>query len=214
MLVDTLKHGVAGYHKPRYNLTTDAGSSALLANHFSREVMTMSIKHIAAAAALVCGAQAALAADLNVTHNLSGGAFFMFVGKSAGAFTDTYTFNLNTLSTASFTIDELVLTGFTNIDWADTDAATLSGGGLLSPLVLGEDGLDSSFSFNNVLVTGSVTLVLKGVALGSGIPDVISPGTYSIAAVAAPIPEPETYALMLGGLGLIGFMAARRRRQD
>jgi len=30
--------------------------------------------------------------------------------------------------------------------------------------------------------------------------------------VLSPIPEPSTYALMLGGLGLVGFMAARRRR--
>lgn len=28
----------------------------------------------------------------------------------------------------------------------------------------------------------------------------------------APIPEASTYAMMLGGLGLVGFMAARRRR--
>ena len=29
--------------------------------------------------------------------------------------------------------------------------------------------------------------------------------------VAAPVPEPETYALMLTGLGMIGFMARRRK---
>ena len=29
----------------------------------------------------------------------------------------------------------------------------------------------------------------------------------------SPIPEPSTYALMLGGLGMVGFMAYRRRKQ-
>jgi hypothetical protein len=31
--------------------------------------------------------------------------------------------------------------------------------------------------------------------------------------VAAPIPEPETYAMMLAGLGLVGWMAKRRRSE-
>lgn len=31
--------------------------------------------------------------------------------------------------------------------------------------------------------------------------------------VSAPIPEPETYAMMLAGVGLVGAMAARRRRR-
>ena len=81
-------------------------------------------------------------------------------------------------------------------------------------MVLGEAGIDTAFSFSNVVVTASpIVLTLKGLADGSGIPGQISPGTYSIAAVAAPIPEPETYAMMLAGLGAIGFMAARRRRR-
>ncbi len=169
------------------------------------------------AAALACGAGGVMAQDMNVSHDLATGPFFLFAGKDAVAFTDTFTFTFTVgslPSIASFTIDELSLTSFTDIDWDDNEAATLSGGGLVAPMVLGEAGIDSAFSFSNVEVTASpIVLTLKGVANGTGIPGQIKPGTYSIAAVAAPIPEPETYAMMLAGLGAIGFMAARRHRR-
>ncbi len=35
--------------------------------------------------------------------------------------------------------------------------------------------------------------------------------TLAAAAISAPVPEPETYALLLGGLGLLGFISRRRR---
>jgi len=40
-----------------------------------------------------------------------------------------------------------------------------------------------------------------------------SVAAYSInsAAVATPVPEPETYAMLLAGLGVVGFVARRRR---
>jgi hypothetical protein len=38
------------------------------------------------------------------------------------------------------------------------------------------------------------------------------PGGEIRAFLAAPVPEPETYALMLAGLGLVGWAASRRRK--
>jgi hypothetical protein len=47
---------------------------------------------------------------------------------------------------------------------------------------------------------------------GMRILDYVNPDGHSDY-VATSVPEPETYAMMLAGLGLVGAMAARRRRQ-
>lgn len=41
----------------------------------------------------------------------------------------------------------------------------------------------------------------------------LGPGDHFRVVTAAPVPEPETYALMLAGLGLVGMVARRRKAQ-
>ncbi len=59
-----------------------------------------------------------------------------------------------------------------------------------------------SFSFNNV-AAGTYNLSVKGL---NDTATAVS-ATYSVTAV----PEPETYAMMLAGLGAIGFLSRRRK---
>jgi hypothetical protein len=55
-----------------------------------------------------------------------------------------------------------------------------------------------------VLTTGQYHLDMFGV-LGANV------GQYAVTLAAAPVPEPSTYALLLAGLGVVGFVARRRR---
>lgn len=134
-------------------------------------------------------------------------AFFgaLFEGGNAGnTFTDRYDFT--TSSAGSLTADlfsgsgnarnGLDITGFSL--WGSTglilDGSQLSTG-RLDEWTLTSDGLAAGSYY--VQVTGSV---LSNAA-----------GKYSASVALAPVPEPETYGMMLAGLGLLG-VAARRRK--
>ena len=80
------------------------------------------------------------------------------------------------------------------------------------------DGLDgtgslmasgTALSFSDVPVTGTeFSVKLMGNATGT------FGGEYVLGGSVVPVPEPETYAMMLAGVVAIGFMAARRRRRN
>lgn len=63
-------------------------------------------------------------------------------------------------------------------------------------------GDDSTVSFS-LPTAGQYHLDISGTALANS--------AYSVALVATPVPEPETYALMLAGIGAVGFVARRRK---
>ncbi len=65
------------------------------------------------------------------------------------------------------------------------------------------DGTNTTINLG-VLTTGQYHLDMFG-TLGANM------GVYSVSLAAAPVPEPSTYALLLAGLGVVGFVARRRR---
>lgn len=73
--------------------------------------------------------------------------------------------------------------------------------------------------------TGTETFFLDGISVSRSDPlhPVSTPvsgwfttelftASASLNVIAAPVPEPDTYALMLGGLGLLGFMTRRKNK--
>jgi len=69
--------------------------------------------------------------------------------------------------------------------------------------------------YTKVVVSGVTYTLSANASVGSfagilGDPD--KGPKFSFGVAAAPVPEPETYALMLAGLGLVGLAARRRKR--
>lgn len=80
------------------------------------------------------------------------------------------------------------------------------------------DDLVSSGHFNNRVQRhrdfdpGNFRLVVNGTALGTRGAAYVFNATGLGLGSAAPVPEPETWAAMLGGLGLVGVLIARRKK--
>lgn len=90
-------------------------------------------------------------------------------------------------------------TFFTDFELKDVTTNTVIGGG---PLL----SVFDTFSF----VAGPGTDVYKLTVKGGLIPG-HNLGSYSGTLNVSPVPEPETYAMLLAGLGLVGFMVRRRK---
>lgn len=135
-----------------------------------------------------------------------------FFGRTpVGSFTDTYTF---TLVGSSFSINSSATTaavGDQDLDF--TSLVLQTGAGVTIGTFVAEAGSnDVNEAYRLPIMTlaaGSYQIVISG--LNSPAAASYS-ANVAVAAVAA-VPEPETYALLLAGLGAIGFVA-RRRRND
>jgi len=171
------------------------------------------LKSVAIAAALVGASLSASAATTNL-GTVSTSVPTSFGGYASGSISDIFTFSLPANSGSGYSVVNFPLS---------TSAGTFNL--LLSGLALfsNADGIvgntdDSyvtsatgnsnalSFSFANT-PAGNYYLQVFGVTKGS------LGGLYTGAISVTPVPEPETFAMLLAGLGVMGAIARRRKIQ-
>lgn len=128
-------------------------------------------------------------------------------GSSGGVIADTYTFSLASASTIASSISVLGAP----IVPASYSIFMVGGDGIVGT---GDDTGLFSWTFGGSPVVHTVNLSagnyyysVFGMVNGSAVYSINSAAT-----VSAPVPEPETYALFAAGLGIVGFVASRRRR--
>jgi len=167
------------------------------------------IKLLAVASALAFASTGSLANNVDNDITAAGGTnFFGVVHTDSFDFTDTFTFNVAPIipplgqfwqADASLVTTNLG-SSVHNIDFT---SASLNG----EPLTLSPTG---DFEFGNLSVAnfaeGPLVLTVTGFSGADGGEFASYSGTMNISLV----PEPETYAMLLAGLGLIGFSVRRR----
>ncbi|HEX2009841.1 MAG TPA: FxDxF family PEP-CTERM protein [Roseateles sp.] len=152
----------------------------------------MKLKPLVAASMVALASLSSQAADTNWgAHDL------LELGGSAvsGLFLDTYSFTLTETSTVSsgvLTFGAIAPAAYGLYEADGTGLAAWTYGGTSSTNTL-------------TLDAGTYYYSVFGLATGSA--------AYAIssAATAVPVPEPETYAMLLAGLGVVGFVARRRK---
>lgn len=146
--------------------------------------------------------------DLSGTHCLDGGSCILgeslvFGGSSGGFF--AYDPEANGTSSLFGAVGSTVFgfdfTGFDPLNvftfsW-DPDVASNGGYGAIVAELAG------------TVVTASVRFSADEVLTYSGTMGIVG---HDVAANLVPVPEPETYAMLLAGLGLIGFAGYRRKQ--
>jgi hypothetical protein len=175
---------------------------------------------LTAVAAMLAGASVGANAATTDLGTIALGQPATFSGVVAGSGTsinDLFTFTLDSGNTSSgYSVVNIPLS-FTGGEW-NTALATLTlssnadgivGNGddqMLASAIWnqGSNSNDSlSLSYDSA-ITGPAYITITGVTDGG------NGGIYSGAIAAAPVPEPETYAMLLAGLGLMGAVVRRR----
>jgi hypothetical protein len=162
--------------------------SALLSVILATALPCAFAEDIAESVPLIGGEAGFFSAGFNVTHS------------DAGAFTDTFSF---TPSVPLSLVDaSLVTIGFNEPQNIDFSSASLNG----AAMTLTPTGTFETGSLSPTALAGDLVLTVIGNA-GSN-------ASYAGTLNVSPVPEPETYGMLLGGMAVLGAIARRRKQGD
>jgi hypothetical protein len=176
----------------------------------------MKVKALAVAAALVISG-AANAVGPGFLGNLDNSTVTIentiFSPGAPLSFSDEYTFSVSDIAFAEGDVLNLRLNPIIvlpgpewNLSFDEISFVDLSTSAVLASDTDASDG----FSLSAVLPhSGFFRFIVEGTTSGN------FGGRYEgeLTVTLTPIPEPSTYALLLAGLGVVGFVAKQRRRQ-
>ncbi|MBP6901601.1 MAG: PEP-CTERM sorting domain-containing protein [Burkholderiaceae bacterium] len=169
------------------------------------------MKKLAVAVAAVAAVGAA-SATTTALGPVSVGVPVPFSGYSNGPFLDIFTFTLPANGGSGYSVTDFTLlpamfntalTSFALVSNADGIIGNADDSVVASAFAAGADTLSLTYGAS---AGGNYYLSVSGITSGS------QGGIYNGAISVAAVPEPETYAMMLAGLGALGFLASRRRK--
>lgn len=156
---------------------------------------------IAASVALSTGASAATV--LSPIDLVGGSSAFSATHSTSGSFTDVFDFVLTQAGTASSSITSIALGKFADVKFT---SITLNGVDFTAL----STGKFEAWSLDNLqLAAGSHTLVVKGSSNGTAANSASYSGTLNI--LASAVPEPASWALLVGGFALVGGAMRRKK---
>lgn len=173
----------------------------------------------ASIAVLLAGAGSANA-GIYIVGNLTsmgGDGYDSVISFPASSFSDVFTFNIssgdNTFSGAASKLS------LKSTQLIDTFAANLTGPASFSQAwtysnISARGAQVQVLSYDGLLPSGSYELTLTGNPHNykAGNYEILLSASAPVVIETAPIPEPETYALLLAGLGLMGTIVRRRSK--